>query len=324
MAKIVYSFVIPIYNEEDSLGELFKRMSSLLDRLDGPAEVILVNDGSRDQSYSIMFDLHKRDTRFKLVNLSRNFGHQIAITAGMDLTEGQATIVMDADLQDPPEVVLEMIKKWRDGFEVVYAVREKRKGETWFKKITAHIFYRFLDRLTSINIPKDVGDFRLVSRKALDAFKSMRETSRYVRGMFSWVGFKQTSVKFVREERFAGVTKYPLRKMLRFATDGVISFSNVPLRMVLKFGFFVSAVSFLFGILAIVLKLANIYTMPGWASLVVALSFMGGMQLLVMGVMGEYIGRIYEEVKDRPLYIVSDIVGIDPSNKKAPQAVIGD
>jgi dolichol-phosphate mannosyltransferase len=305
----VYSIVLPVYNEEETLPELHKRMSVLLDKLDGPAEVILVDDGSRDRSYALMLDIHAHDPRFKVVHFSRNFGHQVAISAGMDLSSGDAVIIMDADLQDPPEVVLQMAARWREGYDVVYATRERREDETWFKKVTARLFYRTLRRLTEVDIPLDVGDFRLVDRRALEAFKAMRERGRYVRGMFGWIGFRQTGVSYVRPGRFAGETKYPFKKMIRLALDGIVSFSNVPLRLVLQLGFVVSIVSFCAGIFAIIVKLSGAYAVPGWASTVVVVAFTSGVQLTVLGVMGEYVGRIYDEVKRRPLYLVRDFHG---------------
>jgi polyisoprenyl-phosphate glycosyltransferase len=305
-----YSLVVPIFNEEETLAELARRLTLLLDALDGPGEVVLVDDGSSDRSYDLMVAARETDPRFKVLRLSRNFGHQIAITAGMDVAAGNAVIVMDADLQDPPEVVLEMAARWREGFDVIYGVREGRPGDTRFKKATASAFYRFLRRVSNIDVPLDVGDFRLVDRRALEAFKSMRETNRYVRGMFSWIGFRQVGVTFQRDERFAGDTKYPLTKMLKFATDGVVSFSAAPLRLALNLGFAVSALSFALGVLAVILKLAGFYSIPGLASIAVFVAFLGGIQLLVLGLMGEYIARIHDEVKDRPLYVVRDTHGL--------------
>jgi dolichol-phosphate mannosyltransferase len=304
-----YSIVIPVFNEQDTLPELGRRVGELLDRLDGPGEVVLVDDGSADASWRLIDELSARDPRFKGIQLSRNFGHQMAITAGMDFAAGNAVIVMDADLQDPPEVVVEMASRWRDGFDVVYAVREERAGESRFKELTAAAFYRVFRRMTDIDIPVDVGDFRLVDRGALEAFRVMRENNRYVRGMFSWIGFRQTGVHYRRAERFAGQTKYPLRKMLKFAMDGIVSFSNAPLRLALQLGFIVSAASMLYGVAAFVAKLAGLYNVSGLASLVVLTSFLGGIQLIVLGVMGEYIARIHDEVKDRPLYIVRETIG---------------
>lgn len=304
-----YSFVLPIYNEQETLPELYERMVTLIEQLDGPTEVILVDDGSRDASYALMMEIHQKDPRFKVIHFARNFGHQIAISAGMDLSDGEATIIMDADLQDPPEVVLQMIQKWKDGHEIVYAVRKEREGETAFKKATASVFYRLLRRMTEIDMPADAGDFRLVDRKALEAFRALRENSRYVRGMFSWIGFQQTSVEYVRAARYAGETKYPLRKMVQLAIDAVLSFSNKPLRLALNLGFIISGVSFLLGVWALASKMLGFYVVRGWTSTVVMISFIGGVQLIVLGILGEYIGRIYEEVKNRPLYVVRNLHG---------------
>jgi polyisoprenyl-phosphate glycosyltransferase len=259
----------------------------------------------------------------RVLRFSRNFGHQIAITAGLDFASGNAAVVMDADLQDPPELIPELAARWREGYEVVYAVRAKREGETWFKRVTAAWFYRLLRRLSTVAVPLDAGDFRLIDRKALDAFCAMRENNRFVRGMFGWIGFRQGEVTYVRAERYAGRTKYPLRRMLRFATDAIISFSNAPLRIVLNFGFLVSLSSFLLGFAAIVVKLTNVYAVPGWASIVVVSTFLGGVQLVVLGIVGEYIARIYDEAKDRPLYLVMESRGFDGGERIPPRAAIG-
>jgi polyisoprenyl-phosphate glycosyltransferase len=306
-----YSLVLPIYNEEETIQELVRRLESLVEQLDGDAEVILVDDGSSDSSYELLVAARKKDPRFKLLRLSRNFGHQIAVTAGLDVASGEAVIVMDADLQDPPEVALELAARWREGYDVVYAVREERHGESRFKQATAAGFYRLFKRMSDVDVPLDVGDFRLVDRRALDAFLSMRESNRYVRGMFSWIGFRQVGVPFSRVERFAGETKYPLRKMVKFATDGLVSFSAYPLRLALNLGFLVSAFSFLLGIVFLVSRFAGLYSVPGLASIAVFVAFMGGIQLLLIGIMGEYIARIHDEVKGRPLYLVSDAQGLE-------------
>jgi len=307
-----YSLVVPIYNEAETIPELVRRLTDLVGKLDGAAEMILVDDGSSDGSYELMSLAREADPRFKLLRLSRNFGHQIAVTAGLDVAAGNAVIVMDADLQDPPEVALELAARWREGYEVVYAVRERREGETPFKRATASLFYRLFRRMSDVDVPLDVGDFRLVDRRALDAFRSMRESNRYVRGMFSWIGYRQVGVPFRRDERYAGETKYPLRKMLRFATDGIVSFSAYPLRLALNLGFIVSALSFLLGIVFLVSKLAGFYSVPGLASVAVFVAFLGGIQLLLIGIMGEYVARIHDEVKGRPLYLVSDTQGLEP------------
>jgi glycosyltransferase involved in cell wall biosynthesis len=306
-----YSLVLPIYNEEDTIPELIRRLGELIEQFDGDVEVILVDDGSSDSSYELMVAARQMDPRFKLLRLSRNFGHQVAVTAGLDVASGDAVIVMDSDLQDPPEVALELAARWRDGYDVVYAVREERQGDSRFKRATAAGFYRLFKRMSDVDVPLDVGDFRLVDRRALDAFRSMRESNRYVRGMFSWIGFRQVGVPFKRDERFAGETKYPLPKMLKFATDGIVSFSAYPLRLALKVGFVVSAFSFLLGIVFLVSRLAGLYSVPGLASVAVFVAFLGGIQLLLLGIVGEYIARIHDEVKGRPLYLVSDAQGLD-------------
>ncbi len=313
-----YSIVVPVYNEEAALPELVRRLGLLLDRLDGPAETVLVDDGSSDRSYELMAAARDADPRLKILRLSRNFGHQLAVTAGLDVAAGDAVIVMDADLQDPPEVVLEMAARWRDGYDVVYAVREERHGETRFKRATAAAFYRIFSGMSEVEVPLDVGDFRLVDRRALDAFRSMRESNRYVRGMFSWIGFRQVGVPYKRDERFAGETKYPFAKMVKFATDGIISFSAAPLRLALKVGFLVSGLSFLLGVVFLFSKVLGLYSVPGLASIAVFVAFLGGIQLLLLGVMGEYIARIHDEVKGRPLYVVSEAHGLlGPSTARA-------
>jgi polyisoprenyl-phosphate glycosyltransferase len=307
-----YSLVVPVYDEAETIPELVRRLGDLVGKLDGDAEVILVDDGSSDGSYELMRAAREADPRFKLIRLSRNFGHQVAVTAGLDVAAGNAVIVMDADLQDPPEVALELAARWRDGYEVVYAVREGREGDTAFKRATASLFYRVFRRISDVDVPLDVGDFRLVDRRALDAFRSMRESNRYVRGMFSWIGYRQVGVPFRREERYAGETKYPLRKMLKFASDGVVSFSAYPLRLALKLGFAVSALSFVLGVVFLLSKFIGFYSVPGLASIAVFVAFMGGIQLLLIGIMGEYVARIHDEVKGRPLYLVSDAQGLEP------------
>jgi len=324
MDNLTYSFVIPIYNEEKTIPELFRRTSEISLKLDGAMEVILIDDGSRDKSYGLMLELSNQDPRFKVIHFARNFGHQIAITAGMDFARGDAIIIMDADLQDPPEVVLQMIDQWKEGYEVVYAIRKAREGESWFKKITASLFYRILKSLTEVDIPVDVGDFRLVDRKALEAFKALRENNRFVRGMFGWIGFRQTGIYYTRAERFAGETKYTLKKMLLLAKNGVISFSNAPLKLVLNFGFLISGLSFLMGIIAVITKLSGQYTVSGWTSMTVLITFTGGVQLIVLGILGEYIGRIHDEVKNRPLYIVKAIKGFDKKISKNTRVFVPD
>jgi polyisoprenyl-phosphate glycosyltransferase len=305
-----YSIVIPIYDEDGTLRELHSRLSAVLDVLDGPAEVIFVDDGSRDMSYPIMIDISGSDARFKVARLSRNFGHQVAITAGLDLARGDAVAVMDGDLQHPPEVIPVMSSLWREGYDIVYGVMEQRT-ESWFKRTSARAFYWLLKRLTDIEVPPAAGDFRLVDRQALDAFLAMRERNRYIRGMFSWIGYRQIGVPYQCPPRFAGRSKYSLSRMLKLARDGVIGFSNVPLQLVLNIGFMVSAASFLLGLFAIIVKATGVFAVPGWASIVVLISFVGGIQLIVLGVVGEYIARIYDEVKLRPLYLLTQLHGFD-------------
>jgi dolichol-phosphate mannosyltransferase len=309
-----YSLVIPIYNEQECLPELVTRLRSLMERLDGPAEVVFVDDGSKDTSYELIVDACRADDRFRVIQLSRNFGHQLAITAGLDFAAGDAVVVMDADLQDPPEVVLEMAARWRDGCDVVHAVRDHREGESAFKTTTASWFYRFLARIGDVKVPENAGDFRLVDRKALDAFLQMRERNRYVRGMFGWVGYRQCTVTYTRLPRFAGTTKYPLRKMIKFAFDGIISFSSAPLKLALRLGFILSALSIAYGLTVLVIKLSGALEVPGWTSIIFAVTFLGGVQLLTIGVMGEYVSRIHDEVRARPLYLVQETLGFDGSS----------
>jgi polyisoprenyl-phosphate glycosyltransferase len=302
-----YSIVVPAYNEEHVVPELTARLVEVMDALDGDAETILVDDGSRDRTYELMLEAAARDPRIRAARLSRNFGHQIALTAGIDLAAGDAVIVMDADLQDPPEVALELAKRWREGYDVVYAERGQRQGETRFKRSTAAAFYRGFNRISKVQVPVDVGDFRLVDRRALEVFNQMRESNRFVRGMFSWIGLRQTGVAYTRGERFAGETKYPLRRMLRFAYTGVISFSSAPLRAALNLGFIASAAAFGLGIWSVIVKLTDLYEVPGWTSIVVVTTLIGGVQLIVLGVIGEYIADIHDEVKRRPLYVIGEL-----------------
>jgi polyisoprenyl-phosphate glycosyltransferase len=314
-----YSFVVPVLNEQETLEELYRRLRSVMEQLDGPSEVVLVDDGSIDDSFEIMSKLQEGDPRFKVVRLSRNFGHQIALTAGLDHATGNAVIIMDADLQDPPEVALELAQRWREGCDVVYAVREGRVGESTVKRTTANWFYRLLSRIGDVDLPTDTGDFRLVDRRVVDVVSGMREHRRYLRGMFAWVGYDQAGVHYVRAARHSGKTKFPLRRMLSFARDGIISFSTAPLRLALNFGFIVSALSFLLGITAAIVKLTALYAVPGWASIAVGVGFLGGVQLVVLGVIGEYIAGIHEEVKQRPLYLVRDERGFGRADRTPKQ-----
>jgi polyisoprenyl-phosphate glycosyltransferase len=309
---VTYSIVIPVYNEEESIAQLITRMGAVMDLLDGPAEVVLVDDGSRDASYRLMAAASDQDARFKVLQLSRNFGHQVAITAGLDVAAGQAVVVMDADLQDPPEVIPKLVEQWQAGYDIVHAVRERREGETFLKKATAKIYYKLLRRLAEVDQQVDVGDFRLTDRKALEAFLQMREKNRYVRGMFSWIGFRQTSVPYCRAARAAGQSKYRLRKMIRLASDGILGFSTVPLRLVVLAGLLIAIAAVGYGVLAIALKLAGLPYVPGYASLLVTITFLSGIQLMVIGIVGQYLARIYDEVRNRPLYLVRQARGFAP------------
>ena len=310
MEMVKYSIVIPLYNEESGIPVLVEKLQEIMAQFDGPAEVVMVDDGSKDRTFELAREASEKDPRFKLIQFSRNFGHQMAITAGMDATAGDAVIIMDADLQDPPHVVLDMIAKWKEGYEVVYGLRQQRQGERLFKTATASAFYGLLHRIADIDTPVDVGDFRLVDRKALNAFLQLRENNRYVRGMFSWVGFRQTGVPYVREERFSGKTHYTLSKMVKLASNGIMGFSTAPLRLALNTGIFLAIAAVLYGVVAIGLKLAGVGGLvPGYASLLVAITFLSGIQLAVMGTVGLYVGRIYDETRQRPLYIVRESHG---------------
>jgi glycosyltransferase involved in cell wall biosynthesis len=311
VVRPTFSFVLPVYNEGGGLLELHARLSPVMDALDGPSEAILVDDGSTDSSFEVMLGVRAVDDRFKLVQLSRNFGHQAAITAGLDLARGDAVVIMDSDLQHPPEVVPQLISRWREGFDIVNALRTDRTGETRFKRLSARAFYWLLGKLAQVEMQENVGDFRLVNRSALEAFKAMRENTRYLRGMFSWVGFRQTSVPYAYHNRHAGLPKYNLGRMVRLGIDGIASFSQIPLQAALHVGFVVAVLSFVAGIGDLMAKIFGANTVPGWLSVTITVSFLGGMQLLILGVMGTYMGRMYDEVKLRPLYIVRQLEGIE-------------
>jgi glycosyltransferase involved in cell wall biosynthesis len=305
-----YSLVIPIYNEQAVLPMLLRRIDTLMDELDGPAEAIFVDDGSTDTSPIILEAKAKDDPRYRFIRLTRNFGHQIAITAGMEAASGDAVVVMDADLQDPPEVVLQLAARWQEGFDIVYARRLSREGEGPFKRVTATAFYKLLGRLSSVEIPRDVGDFRLIDRRALDAFLSMPEQDRFVRGMFAWLGFRQADVTFHRPPRAAGETKYPFWKMVKLATHGVLGFSDAPLKLAVWLGLVVSGFALLYGVYAVGKFLVH-DVVTGWTSTVVVVSFLCGVNMLMTGIVGLYVGRIHAEVKRRPLYVVDKRVGFD-------------
>jgi len=306
------SIVVPLYNEEGNVEALVQRIVGIAQRLPGVRryEIVLVNDGSRDGTLARIREQLARHKDVVLVNLSRNFGHQIAATAGLDVAQGQAVVLMDGDLQDPPELIAHFMERYREGYDVVYAVRRSRKGESGFKLFTARLFYRIIKRLTNVAIPVDTGDFRLMSRRVVESLKRSRERHRFLRGMVSWVGYNQIGVEYDREERLSGRTKYPISKMLKFAIDGITSFSDVPLRFASYLGFTVSTAAFIYAIVIILFKAFNFGTPEyarGWASTMVVILFLGGVQLIGIGILGEYIGRIYDEVKARPLYLIAEI-----------------
>jgi dolichol-phosphate mannosyltransferase len=308
------SIVIPCFNEEEVIYETHLRLEKFLITIDMDKEIIYVDDGSRDSTYEKLLQLAKMHHDIRIIRFSRNFGHQMAITAGMDYASGDAIVVIDADLQDPVEIISEMVDKWKNGFDVVYGKRVRREGESQFKRISAKIFYRILFKLTDEVIPKDIGDFRLIDRKVADSLKQMPEKTRYVRGLVAWLGYNSTSVDYVREPRFAGETKYPLVKMLKLAFDGIISFSYKPLKLASFLGSTVSVASFIYLVYIIFRKYYSNDSISGWTSLMAVLLVMSGMILLVLGIIGEYLARVYEEVKARPTYVINSIVGFSDNN----------
>ncbi len=304
--KITYSIVAPIYNEIDNLPELYRRVKAVMDSSGEAWELILVDDGSTDGSTDKIRELAQQDKNVRPVIFARNFGHQVAITAGWDYARGDAIVIIDADLQDPPEVILELAKKWKEGYEVVYAVRSEREGETWFKKATASLFYRLIYRITDVKIPVDTGDFRLMDRRVVDVLKQMKERHRFPRGMSAWVGFKQIGVTYKRQARHAGVTKYPFNKMLRLALNAITSFSYFPLQVATFFGFFSAGIAILAIPVVAILRLAGSHFFEGQTTTLISVLFLGGVQLISLGILGEYVGRLYDEAKGRPLYIVRE------------------
>lgn len=304
------SMVIPCYNEEEVIHETMRRLGNFCAQLsDLDVELVFVDDGSRDRTRSILKEYAVRDERIRVIGFARNFGHQIAVTAGIDAAQGDAIVLIDADLQDPPEVVHEMIVKWREGYDVVYGTRTERPGESRFKLSTARAFYRLLNQLSDVSIPLDTGDFRLMGRNVADVLRSMPERDRFVRGMVSWVGFKQIALPYKRAQRFAGASKYPLRKMLRFATDGILSFSTKPLQLAVGLGLIAASLSLIGIVYSLFMRIFTSIWVEGWTALMIAVLFLGGVQLICVGILGEYIGRIYNEVKNRPLYIVEEYLG---------------
>ena len=312
MIKPMFSIIAPVYNEEPVLHMLHARIVEVMDGIGESWELILVNDGSRDRSAEIIAELHNADPRVKGLNFSRNFGFQIAVTAGLDHAQGDAVILTDADLQDPPEVIPEMIAKWREGFDVVYGVRKSRAGETFIKRLTAKLFYRTIDSITGIDIPLDTGDFRLMDRRVVNAITGMKERNRFLRGMVPWVGYRQTGVMYERAARYAGEAHFTsIRRMLPFAIDAITSFSNFPLQLATYLGFIIALLSAIAIVSVVALRVMTETELTGQATTLVVVLFLGGVQLLSLGIIGEYLGRIYDEVKGRPLYLVQDRWGIE-------------
>jgi len=305
--SLTCSIIAPIYNELDNIPELYRRVREVMDATGESWELILVDDGSTDGSTERILALAEEDARIRPVIFARNFGHQIAVTAGLDYSRGDAVVIIDADLQDPPELIPELMEKWREGYEVVYAVRTEREGETWYKKTTAALFYRLIYRITDVKIPLDTGDFRLMDRKVVEIMNQMRERHRFLRGMSAWVGFRQIGVPYKRAARFSGETKYPFKKMLRLALNAITGFSYFPLQLATYFGFFSAGLAILAIPVVIVLRLTGSRAFFGQATTLIAVLFLGGVQLISLGVLGEYIGRIYDEVKGRPLYILRNV-----------------
>lgn len=305
-----YSLIIPIYNEENTLPELYRRLWGIMDVMDGEGEVILVNDGSGDRSLQLIRELHQQDSRICYLSFARNFGHQTAVTAGLNFARGEVVIVLDGDLQDPPELIPDLIAKWREGYQVVYAQRIKRRQESWLKRSSAFVFYRLLRRLADVDIPSDTGDFCLMDRCVVDILNKMPERDRYIRGLRAWIGFEQTAIKFQRDPRFAGEVKYTFAKSFALAIDGLVSFSKVPLRLATYVGLFAACVSILMAVLVFYWRIFYPNSpLTGMAIIIMAVFFLGAVQLVSIGILGEYIGRIYEEVKGRPLYTLSEVVG---------------
>jgi polyisoprenyl-phosphate glycosyltransferase len=310
MNQPIYSLVIPIYNEEENITEMYRRLHHIMEQLDGDVELILIDDGSRDRSLSMMRELHHHDHRVHYLSLARNFGHQIAVTAGLNFVQGKCIIVMDADLQDPPELILSMIDKWHQGYQVVYAQRLSRQQESLLKRLTAYLFYRILRRLAKVDIPVDTGDFCLMDRQVVDILNAMPERNRYIRGLRAWVGFRQTSVLFERSPRFAGDVKYTFGKSLSLAIDGIISFSIVPLRLATYLGLLSAAIALIMILLVLYWRIFTpVSHLIGYTLITISMFFLGSVQLICIGILGEYIGRIYEEVKGRPLYTLRESGG---------------
>ena len=314
------SIVIPLYNEENNIDYLFKRVIDILARLNTTYEIICVNDGSQDRTLDCLIKHHRTQPQIKVINLSRNFGKEIALTAGIDYANGAAVIPIDADLQDPPELIQELVAKWREGYDVVYATRRSRQGESWFKRFIADSFYKTIGKMSPITLPHNTGDFRLLDRKVVEALKQLPERTRFMKGLFTWVGFKQTAIMFDRQARFQGKTSWNYWKLWNFALDGITSFTLLPLKVWSYIGLSVSFLSLLYASFLIIRTLIFGIDVPGYASLMVAVLFLGGIQLITLGIIGEYLGRVYEEVKARPLYFVRECYGIE---QQQPQKIVG-
>lgn len=310
------SIIIPIYNEAGNIQVLFERLSNVVRDMNMNVEYVFVNDGSRDNSIDLIKGLAKTNSDVHYLDFSRNFGHQVAVAAGLDYCTGKSAVIIDADLQDPPELIANLVSKWKEGYEVVYAKRRSREGESFLKKFTAKLFYRTLKRITSINIPVDTGDFRIIDRKVIDVLKKMPEQQKFLRGQISWIGFRQTYIEYDRDERHSGASGYTYKKMLRFALDGITSFSNLPLRFATITGFVVSGIAFLLILYALYERLVTKNYVPGWASLMLAVLFIGGVQLISIGIIGEYISRMSSNIRNRPLYILRETNLPDPDQQK--------
>ncbi|WP_107668318.1 glycosyltransferase family 2 protein [Cyanothece sp. BG0011] len=321
---MLISVVVPCYNEQEVIQATHQRLVGVLDEITPQWEIIYIDDGSQDQTAQHLRTLQQKEERVKVILLSRNFGHQMAVTAGLDHVSGDVVVLIDADLQDPPEVIKDMIDYWYQGYDVAYGVRTDRQGETWFKLWSAKAFYRIINGLSDVAIPLDTGDFRLMDRRVVEALKTMPERDRFLRGMVSWVGFRQIGVPYQRSQRLAGVSKYPLWKMVRFAADGILSFSLIPLRMAIWVGLFTFVLSIIGILYALVLRLFTSIWVPGWTLLFISTLFIGGIQLVFLGVIGEYIGRIYRENKERPLYLVRERLGFKNYSFETQQSINND
>jgi len=317
LSEPLISIVVPCFNEEAVIQETHRRLTDTLTDLEGRYEIVYVDDGSRDRTLFILESIQAADETVRILSFSRNFGHQMAVSAGIDHAQGDAVILIDADLQDPPELIRAMVEKWREGYDVVYGQRHSREGESYFKVATARLFYRFINRLSDVPIPLDTGDFRLMSRQVVNVLKCMPERDRFIRGMVSWVGYRQCALPYERARRYAGVSKYPLRKMVAFATDGILSFSIKPLRLATTMGFLTSGLAVLGILYALVLRLWTSYWVSGWTLLIISVLFLGGVQLICLGIIGEYVGRIYSESKRRPLYLIGEALGFRTDTEPA-------